>query len=182
MDLKALDHFTQNFQLPLRVAQSSPRQLCVFHLKPWEWCASVNTLRFNPLPKMGLKPKPFRLGQNALATDLCRIKKWQLRFSMKMIMKMIMKEPFDARVILCRLKNGSITASFYLLSSFSHYNFNNTNWNKPGWCAWDSNLWPQVGRRRQNHKAMAAAHSSADLQRRKWIKCPNNRSWSYSEI
>ena len=30
-------------------------------------------------------------------------------------------------------------------------------WKKHRWCAWDSNLGPQNGRRRQNHWAMAAA-------------------------
>ena len=37
------------------------------------------------------------------------------------------------------LKNGPIPASFCLFLSFSHYNFNNTNWKKRRWCAWDSN-------------------------------------------
>ena len=40
--------------------------------------------------------------------------------------------------------------------SFSHYNFNNTNWKKHTLCAWDSNLGPQDGRRRRNHESMAA--------------------------
>ena len=53
-------------------------------------------------------------------------------------------------------KNGPIPASFCLFSSFSHYNFNNTNWKKHSWCAWDSNPGPQDGRRRRNHGAMAA--------------------------
>ena len=54
------------------------------------------------------------------------------------------------------LKNGPILASFCLFSSFSNYNFNNTNWKKHRWCAWDSNPGPQDGRRRRNHGAMAA--------------------------
>ena len=54
------------------------------------------------------------------------------------------------------LKNGPIPASFCLFSSFSHYNFNNTNWKKHRWCAWDSNPGPQNGRRRRNHGAIAA--------------------------
>ena len=44
---------------------------------------------------------------------------------------------------------------FCLFSSFSRYNFN-TNWKKCRWCAWDSNPWPQDGRRRWNHGASAA--------------------------
>ena len=45
---------------------------------------------------------------------------------------------------------------FYVLFSFfSHYNLN-TNLKKRRWCAWDSNLGPQDGRRRQNHGAMLA--------------------------
>ena len=51
-------------------------------------------------------------------------------------------------------KNGPITASFCLFSFFSNYN--NINWKKHWWCAWDSNLRPQDGRCRWNHGAMAA--------------------------
>ena len=36
-------------------------------------------------------------------------------------------------------KNGPIPAFLCLLSSFSHDNFNKTNWKKPRWCAWNSN-------------------------------------------
>ena len=55
--------------------------------------------------------------------------------------------------------NGPIPASFCLFSLFSHYNFNKTNWKKHRWCAWDSNLGLQDGRRRQNHGAMAATQT-----------------------
>ena len=54
-------------------------------------------------------------------------------------------------------KNGPIPASFCLFSFFSHYNFNNTNWKKHRWCAWDSNPRPIDGRCRRYHGAMAAA-------------------------
>ena len=54
------------------------------------------------------------------------------------------------------LKNGPMSASFCLFSLFSHYNFNNTNEKKWRWCAWDLNLGPQDGRRRQHHGAMVA--------------------------
>ena len=57
------------------------------------------------------------------------------------------------------IKNGPIPASFCLFSSFPQYNFNNTNWQKPRWCAWDSNPQPYDGRCRQNHRAMAAART-----------------------
>ena len=53
------------------------------------------------------------------------------------------------------IKNGPIPASFCLFSFFSCYDFNK-NWKKRRWCAWDSNLGPQDGRCRQNHRAMAA--------------------------
>ena len=46
---------------------------------------------------------------------------------------------------------------FVLFSFFSRYNFN-TNWKKHRWCAWDSNLRPQDGRRRRNHGTMAATN------------------------
>ena len=49
--------------------------------------------------------------------------------------------------------NGPIPASFCSFSSFSHHNFNNSNWKKHRWCAWDSNLGPQDGRHRWNHLA-----------------------------
>ena len=39
----------------------------------------------------------------------------------------------------------------------SHYNFNNTNWKKHRWCAWDSNLRPRDGRHRRYHGAMSVA-------------------------
>ena len=54
------------------------------------------------------------------------------------------------------LKNGPIPASFCLCSLFSQYNFNNTNWKKRRWCAWDSNPGPQDGRCRRKQGAMAA--------------------------
>ena len=54
-------------------------------------------------------------------------------------------------------KNGPTPASFCLFSSFSRYNFSNTNWKKHRWYAWDTNPRPQNGRRRRNHRAMAAA-------------------------
>ena len=53
-------------------------------------------------------------------------------------------------------KNGPIPASFCLFSLFSRYNFNNTNWKKRRWCAWDSNPGPQDGRCRRKQGAMAA--------------------------
>ena len=48
---------------------------------------------------------------------------------------------------------------FRLFLSFpdSNINFNNTNWKKSRWCAWDLNLGPQDGVHRHNHRAMAAA-------------------------
>ena len=62
-------------------------------------------------------------------------------------------------------KNGPIPASFCLFLSFSRYNFNNSNWKKRRWCAWDSNPGPQDGRRRQNHGAMAATQQKKMLPR-----------------
>ena len=50
---------------------------------------------------------------------------------------------------------GQSRPLFVLYSFFSRYNFN-TNWKKHRWCAWDSNLRPQDGRRIWNHGAMAA--------------------------
>ena len=57
------------------------------------------------------------------------------------------------------LKYGPIPVSFCLFSFFSNSNnnFNNTNWKKRRWCAWDSNPGPQEGRQRRNHGAMAAS-------------------------
>ena len=52
---------------------------------------------------------------------------------------------------------GQSRPLFCLFLFFSRYNFN-TNWKKRRWCAWDSNLGPQDGRRRQNHGAMAATN------------------------
>ena len=62
--------------------------------------------------------------------------------------------PIDKLPVSIFFKNGPIPASFCLFWIFS-YNFN-TNWKKHRWCAWDSNLGPQDGRRRRNHGAMAA--------------------------
>ena len=41
-------------------------------------------------------------------------------------------------------KKWANTGLFFL--SFSHHNFNNTNWKKHRWCAWDSNPGSQDGR------------------------------------
>ena len=43
-------------------------------------------------------------------------------------------------------------------TSFSRYNFNNSNYKKHRRWAWNSNLRPLDGRRRWNHGAMAATH------------------------
>ena len=63
------------------------------------------------------------------------------------------------------LKYGPIPASFCLFSffSYSNNNFNNVNWRKRRWCAWDSNPGPQDGRQRRNHGAMAAAPTYLSL-------------------
>ena len=53
------------------------------------------------------------------------------------------------------LKMGQSWPLFCLFSFFSCYNFN-SNWKNCRWCAWDSNPGPQDGRRRLNHRAMAA--------------------------
>ena len=53
-------------------------------------------------------------------------------------------------------KKGPIPASFCLFSSFSHNNFNYTNWKKHRWCSWDSNPWLWDGRRTRNPRARAA--------------------------
>ena len=64
------------------------------------------------------------------------------------------------------LKIIQIPSSFCLFSSFCHYNFNLFisvdihKFKKHRWCAWDSNLWPQDGRRRLNHGAIAAPQYS----------------------
>ena len=46
----------------------------------------------------------------------------------------------------------------FFVYSFSYYNFNNTNWIKCTWCAWDLNHGQQICRCRRNHGAMAAAN------------------------
>ena len=61
-------------------------------------------------------------------------------------------------------KMGQSRPLFCLFLFFSHYNFN-TNWKKRRWCAWDSNLGLQNGRRRQNHRAMAATQLHPILKR-----------------
>ena len=58
-------------------------------------------------------------------------------------------------ILLFCFKNGPILASFCLLSSFSHYNFNNTNWKSVDGVR-DTNSRPQ-DRRLRYHGAMAAA-------------------------
>ena len=78
-------------------------------------------------------------------------------------------QPLASFHIIGFLKNGPIRASFCLFSSFSRYNFNNTNWKKHRWCAWDSNPRPQDGRRRRYHGAMAAGHSELVLSIRQCV-------------
>ena len=70
----------------------------------------------------------------------------------------------DSTFLRCSFFNmGQSRHLFYLFSALSfstnnyRFNFNNTNGKKRRWCPWDSNLWPQDGRRRQNHGSMAAA-------------------------
>ena len=70
----------------------------------------------------------------------------------------------DNMVTIIFLKNGPIPASFCLFLLFSHYNFN-TNWKKHRWCAWETNLGPQDGRRRQNHGTLAATYGGHNLVR-----------------
>ena len=54
------------------------------------------------------------------------------------------------------LKYGPIPSSFpFLFLSFSHHK-SITNWKKRRWSTWYSNPGPQYGRRRRNHRAMAA--------------------------
>ena len=65
--------------------------------------------------------------------------------------------PPKSLLIFClpNVKYGLIPASFclFLFFSNSNNNFNNTNWKKCRWCAWDLNPGPQDGRRRRNHGA-----------------------------
>ena len=79
------------------------------------------------------------------------------------------------------LKMGQSRPLFVYSHPFSHYNFNNTNWEMCWWCAWDLNPGPQDGRRRRNHGAMAAAHGVASLRmvtktKESGFKMPKN--WS----
>ena len=55
--------------------------------------------------------------------------------------------------------NGQIQSSFLFIFVLFTSQFNNSNWKKHSLCAWDSNRQMQDGRRRQNHRAMAAAQS-----------------------
>ena len=49
------------------------------------------------------------------------------------------------------------------------YNLNNINWKKRRWCAWDSNLGRQDGRRRRIHWAIAAPLLPNIINARFWI-------------
>ena len=63
---------------------------------------------------------------------------------------------------------------FCLFSYFSHYNFNKTNLKKHRWCGWDSNPWPQEGRRTQFHRAVAAVLEVCfyvNVVKMFWSKC-----------
>ena len=55
---------------------------------------------------------------------------------------------------------GPIPASFCIFSLFSHYITIMQIEKKHRCCAWDSNPGPQDGRRRRNHRAMAATPNS----------------------
>ena len=52
-------------------------------------------------------------------------------------------------------KYGPIPASFSFIFVLFTKQFN-CKLKKHRWCAWDSNTWPQNGRRRRNHRDMAA--------------------------
>ena len=75
---------------------------------------------------------------------------------------------FDVAILLWLssfLNTGQSRSLFDHLRPFSNSNnnyslsFNNVNRKKLRWCAWDLNLRPQDGRRRQNNGAMAATQS-----------------------
>ena len=72
--------------------------------------------------------------------------------------------PLFLYLILFFKQNGPFPASFCLFLFFSRHNFN-TNWKKHRWCAWDSNLGPKDGGRRQNHGAMEATPEFTSLQK-----------------
>ena len=48
---------------------------------------------------------------------------------------------FGTIKLTCLKKVGQSRPLFCLFSSFSHYNFNNTNWKKHKWCAWERLRW-----------------------------------------
>ena len=73
-------------------------------------------------------------------------------------------QPLD-NMFFYKNKNGPFPASFLFIFVFSTcYNLNwNLNWKKHRWCAWDSNLGRQDGRRERIHWAMAAPHQLKKL-------------------
>ena len=59
--------------------------------------------------------------------------------------------------ILPFIKNGPNPVLFLFIFVFLSLQFQHYKFKKHRWCAWDSNLWSQDGRRRLNHGAIAAA-------------------------
>ena len=83
----------------------------------------------------------------------------------------------------CFLNICQFTASFsfiFVHFSFQYqlYSFNNTNWKKHRWCAWDSSPGPQDCRHRRNHGAMAAAPCVPQLANTKRVQKLTSNSWS----
>ena len=115
-----------------------------------ECCALVNVRenRWLVWPDVRIKS-----GQNIPQ----KVAKTDFNFILKVpYLKLAKKLPNIKATFVIIFLNGPILASFCLFSLFSWYNFNNTNWKKHRWSAWDMNPGPQDGRHRQNHGAMAA--------------------------
>ena len=112
-------------------------------------------------------------------TDLWQQRRLLYQLSLSQITSLCREEAKVKKKVVGRngpFLNWPILASFCLFSFFSHYNFN-TNWKKRRWCAWDLNLGPQDGRRKQNHGAMMATHVMAqflnwmEIEDRKEVMC-----------
>ena len=91
----------------------------------------------------------FCLSHNCQVVYLSRTTMWGTFFTLKN----------TASVMPWRFFYCPIPASFCSLSSVSqaNINFNNINWKKSRWCAWDENQGPLHCRRRQNHGALEVA-------------------------
>ena len=106
-----------------------------------------------------------RLIASFLSAFVCRwLEQYVCLYIFTLENKSTLYPPIGILICLCTLFfKWANSGLFCLFSSFSDYDFKNTNCKKRRWCAWDLNLRAQDGRRWLNHWAMYIVHIRIDM-------------------